>query len=100
MLEGLLAHRQPMAIFNHQTQMSIVPDEVRAAFAGRPAIGMPQLAQALRIDIKTLIRHRDAGDLPVHIKGTGLVRRRYVCTIDDIVEFYRRTAVSVSGDRA
>lgn len=75
--------------------MSIVPDEVRAAFAGRPALGMPQLAKALRIDIKALTRHRGAGDLPPHRKGAGTIRQRHVCTLQDVAEFYRRPAVSV-----
>jgi len=75
--------------------MSNVPDEVRAAFDGRPYLGMPQLAKALRIDIKTLTKHLRAGNLPACNKGTGPVRKRLVCTLDDFKEFYRRTSVSV-----
>src|SRR5229473_1452941 len=68
-----------------------VPDEVRVAFAGAPHLSMPQLAKAMRMDLKTLKGHREAQNLPVHIKGTGLERRRYVCTLSDVKEFYRRT---------
>src|SRR5229473_731181 len=52
-----------------------VPGEVRAAFAGAPHLSMPQLAKAMRMDLKTLKGHREAQNLPVHIKGTGIERR-------------------------
>lgn len=68
-----------------------IPPEVRAAFDGEPHLSMPRLAKAMRMDKETLARHREAGNLPVHIKGTGLERRHYVCTLSDIAEFYRRT---------
>jgi hypothetical protein len=68
-----------------------VPDEVRAAFAGAPHLTMPQLAKAMRVDPKTLKGHREAQNLPVHFKGTGIERRHYVCTMSDVEEFYRRT---------
>lgn len=45
------------------------------------------------MDLKTLGRHREAGNLPVHIKGTGLERRHYVCTLTDVAEFYRKMAL-------
>jgi hypothetical protein len=69
----------------------IVPEEVRTAFDGNPHLTMPKLAKAMRMDLKTLGRHREAQNLPVHIKGTGLARRHYVCTLNDVAEFYRRT---------
>ncbi|BBB99356.1 hypothetical protein BE61_48010 [Bradyrhizobium elkanii USDA 61] len=68
-----------------------IPPEVRAAFEGEPHLSMPRLAKAMHMDKETLARHREAGNLPVHIKGTGLERRHYVCTLSDIAEFYRRT---------
>jgi hypothetical protein len=68
-----------------------LPDEVRAAFNGAPHMTMPQLAKAMRMDPKTLRAHREAQNLPVHIKGTGLQRRHFVCTMNDVAEFYRRT---------
>ena len=74
--------------------IDLIPEEVRAAFAGSPHLTMPALAKALRMDLKTLTRHREAQNLPVHIKGTGLERRHYVCTLADVVEFYRRTGVA------
>jgi len=49
-----------------------IPDEIRAAFAGSPYLTMPQLATAMRMDPKTLRRHRETQNLPVHIKGTGV----------------------------
>jgi hypothetical protein len=58
-----------------------VPDEVRTAFDGTPHLTMPKLAKAMRMDLKTLGQHREAQNLPVHIKGTGLERRHYVCTL-------------------
>ena len=80
----------------------IVPEEVRTAFDGNPHLTMPKLAKAMRMDLKTLGRHREAQNLPVHIKGTGLARRHYVCTLNDVAEFYRRTgeACQSSGSRS
>ena len=72
-------------------QLGGIPDEVRDAFDGVPHLTMPQLAKAMRMDLKTLKGHREAQNLPVHIKGNGLERRHYVCTLNDVVEFYRRT---------
>lgn len=68
-----------------------VPEAVSAAFDGQPHLSMPKLARAMGMDRETLARHRENGDLPVHIKGTGLERRHYVCTLSDVAEFYRRT---------
>jgi hypothetical protein len=45
----------------------VVPDEVRTAFDGTPHLTMPKLAKAMRMDLKTLSRHREAQNLPVHI---------------------------------
>jgi hypothetical protein len=72
-------------------RVPLIPDDVQDAFDGVPYLTMPQLAKALRMDLKTLNRHREAGNLPVHIKGTGAQRRHYVCTMNDVAEFYRRT---------
>ena len=74
-----------------------LPDEVRAAFDGAPYLTMPRLAKALRMDPKTLRSHREAQNLPVHIKGTGLQRRHYVCTQSDVAEFYRRTGEAMTA---
>lgn len=68
-----------------------VPVSVVNAFADRAALPLPELAKVVGMDVKTLRKHIAAERLPVHIKGTGLVRRHYVCTLDDVTEFYRRT---------
>jgi hypothetical protein len=39
-----------------------VPDEVRVAFAGAPHLSMPQLAKAMRMDLKTLKGHRGGAE--------------------------------------
>ena len=72
----------------------MIPPQVLAAFEGEPHLTMPALARVLRMDRKTLDGHRKAGILPVHIKGTGLERRHYVCTLADVAEFYRRTGAA------
>ena len=69
----------------------LIPNAVLAAFGDRSELPIRALAKAMGRDIKTLKKHRETGDLPVHIKGTGLVRRHYVCTLADVEEFYRRT---------
>jgi hypothetical protein len=52
---------------------------------------MPALAKALRMDVKTLRAHRERQNLPAHNKGLGIKRQHYVCTLNDVAEFYRRT---------
>lgn len=74
-----------------------LPDEVRDAFDGAPYLTMPRLAKTMRMDPKTLRAHREAQNLPVHIKGTGLQRRHFVCTLNDVAEFYRRTGEAASA---
>lgn len=69
----------------------LVPPHVLAAFEGHAHLTMPTLAKVLEMDRKTLDGHRKAYNLPVHIKGTGLERRHYVCTLADVAEFYRKT---------
>ena len=73
------------------TKADHVPEHVLAAFESEPHLSMPKLAKVMKIDRATLGKHREAGNLPVHIKGTGLERRHYVCTLGDVAEFYRRT---------
>jgi hypothetical protein len=78
-------HAYPMTTVRNV--FDIVPEEVRAAFDGNPHLTMPKVAKAMRMDLKTLGRHREMQNLPVHIKGTGLERRHYVCTLNDVAEF-------------
>ena len=71
-----------------------LPSQVQEAFTNKPYLAMPALAKVTKIDLKTLRKHREVGNLPVHIKGTGSERRHYVCTLKDVIEFYRRTSIS------
>lgn len=72
--------------------MSIqVPAQVLEAFAVKAELSLPELSRLLGRDKKTLSSEREAGLLPVHIKGRGVERRHYVCTLADITEYYRRT---------
>lgn len=82
--------------------IEMIPKPVLAAFAQRAELPIRALASAMGRDIRTLQRHREAGELPVHIKGTGVTRRHYVCTLADVAEFYRRTgeACQYSGSKA
>lgn len=70
---------------------TLVPAKVLELFKDRAELSLRELAQAIGRDMKTMNRHRLAGLLPVHIKGTGLERHHYVCTLHDVAEFYRRT---------
>lgn len=74
-----------------QLAIDHIPEVIRAAFGDRAEISLQALARAMGRDIKTLRRLRMSQQLPVHIKGTGLARRHYVCTLSDVAEFYRRT---------
>lgn len=77
-----------------------LPEAILQAFEGVPHLSMPALAKAAKMDPKTLAKHREAGNLPVHIKGTGLERRHYVCTLNDVAEFYRRTGEECQSSRS
>ena len=68
-----------------------VPPIVVEAFASRATISLSSLAKLVGADVKTLNRAADCGILPVHIKGTGLVRRHKVCTISDVAAYFRNT---------
>ncbi len=65
-----------------------LPQKILDAFTERSELSLKALARAMEPDIKTLQRHREAGELPVHIKGTGVTRRHYVCTLADVATFY------------
>jgi hypothetical protein len=60
------------------TPADLIPEPVLAAFGDRSELSIRALAAAMGRDIRTLQRHREAGELPVHIKGTGVTRRHYV----------------------
>jgi len=78
----------------------ILPPAVIKAFQGAPSLALPDLAPAMGYSVKTLRKHRELGNLPVHIKGTGVARRHYVCTLADVAEFYRRTGESCQSSRS
>lgn len=77
-----------------------LPAHIEAAFQDRAEIPLLDLARLIPRDMKTLNKHRERGELPVHIKGTGLVRRHYVCTLSDVEEFYRRTGDACQSSRS
>ncbi|NEV77917.1 hypothetical protein DYI24_12805 [Rhodopseudomonas sp. BR0C11] len=75
-------------------QTDHLPPKVLEAFACRASLGLAELAEATEISLETLRKHRAEGTLPVHVKGFGVVRRHYVCTLPDVAEFYRNIAAS------
>jgi hypothetical protein len=70
---------------------ALIPPKILGCFSDRSELTLRELAQAMGRSIKTLQKQRQAGLLPVHIKGAGLERRHYVCTLGDVAEFYKRT---------
>ncbi len=77
-----------------------IPSKVAEAFAGHATLPFQTLARAMEMDVKTLSKHRELGNLPVHIKGVGIARRHYVCTLADVAEFYRRTGEACQSSRS
>ena len=77
-----------------------IPACIVQAFGESSTLSLPALAPLLGMDLKTLRKHREAGNLPVHIKGTGVARRHYVCTLNDVVEFFRRTGEACQSSRS
>lgn len=65
-----------------------IPAKVLAAFAERSTLSMPELAAVVEMDLKTLAKHRVAGNLPVRLKGFGIQRKHYLCTLEDVATFY------------
>lgn len=67
--------------------VSNLPENVRAAFSEHTLLSMPALASLLGIDIKTLKKHVERGDLPGRVKGFGASRKHWVFSIQDVSQF-------------
>lgn len=67
-----------------------MPQALREAFSGRTYLPTPELAAVLEMDVTTLRRHADAGDINWHQKGLGAKRPRRVFTLDDAVGFLQK----------
>jgi hypothetical protein len=71
------------------THTEELPEVVRLAFESRPHISMGDLAKVLKMNMKTLRTHINAGDIDWHQKGLGSKRPHRVFTLSDAVEFYK-----------
>lgn len=75
-----------------------IPAHIAEAFAGHATLGMPAVVSLLEMDVKTLVRHCDGGDIGFRYKGTGRLHRRRVFTLADVMGFLTRLAeVTASG---
>lgn len=68
---------------------SEIPESVRAAFAGRAYLTLPEFSRASRMDPKTVRKHIDAGRLNWRDIGAGEVRVRRGFILSDVENFYR-----------
>jgi hypothetical protein len=64
-----------------------IPDRIRKAFAGRTYLNQTELADALEMNIKTVARHMDEGNLHYHEVGMGKVRPRRRSTLSQVCAF-------------
>lgn len=76
---------QPAAIIGTRGEL---PSAIREVCATRGYVTMPELAKGLRIDVKTLRKHIDAGRLKCRLIGTGALRRRRAFLLSDIESFF------------
>ena len=74
-----------------------LPEPILAAFAGRTTLGIPELAPLLDMDVKTLRRHIEAGELVGRLKGTGRRRHHGRFCLADIERFWNRDCVGESA---
>src|SRR5262245_19377179 len=86
------AGRETTMTLARNTKVDMLPQMVLDAFEGRATLTVPELCRAMEMDAKTLRKHIAAETLPVHVKGTGVARRHYVCTLPDVAAFYEATA--------
>lgn len=77
-----------------------LPEAIRQAFAEQALLPSPRIAKLLGMDLKTLRKHRENGDITARIKGTGRVHRHWVYSIDDVARFLApKTASGVDSNR-
>ena len=67
-----------------------VPEAVRKAFEGRPYLTPRELAPLLGVNVVTLRRHTNAGDIPWRQIGMGTASPRRVYTLADVRVFWRQ----------
>lgn len=65
-----------------------LPARLRQICIERGYVTMPELSTALRMDVKTLRKHIDAGRLKCRLIGTGALRRRRAFMLSDIESFF------------
>lgn len=78
-----------------------IPERVRKAFAGRTYLNQTELADALEMNIKTVARHMDAGDLKSTTIGMGKQRPRRRSTLSQVLTFLlKQSRVACESQRA
>lgn len=68
--------------------VDLVPEQVVHAFKAKPALSLSELAQAMRMDAKTLRGVVKSGQITYVKKGTGLKHPRRTFTLVDVVGYY------------
>jgi hypothetical protein len=64
-----------------------IPERIRQAFAGRTYLNQTELADALEMNIKTVARHMNEGNLKYTEVGTGKIRPRRKSTLSQVCAF-------------
>jgi hypothetical protein len=64
-----------------------IPERITKAFAGRTYLNQTELADALEMNIKTVARHMDEGNLKYTEVGMGKVRPRRRSTLSQVLAF-------------
>jgi hypothetical protein len=64
-----------------------IPERIRKAFAGRTYLNQSELADALEMNIKSIARHMEEGNLKYTEVGMGKVRPRRKSTLSQVCAF-------------
>lgn len=70
------------------------PETVRAAFANRTMLSLPEVAKLLEMDRRTLRNQIVNGEITARLKGAGQTRRRWAFTITDVAKYLHGTNTS------
>jgi hypothetical protein len=80
----------------------VVPPALVEAYRHRVFLSTPELARLLEMNVETLFREMEHGNLPWHQKGQGQKSPRRIFTLDDVMTLLRnmQNSSKQKGERA
>jgi hypothetical protein len=77
-----------MPIMDPKPRLDELPESIRAAFADRTLLSLPEVARLLEMYPQTLREMADQGKISWRTKGTGRVAPRRYFGIDDVARLW------------